>query len=303
MDGTESWRGMDHARLEREYDARGTVADIMPILAEYRRRTDAAKAALPHHAGLRYGPTEAERLDVYPARGAGPAAAAPVFLFIHGGYWRLLDAADSGSMATGLVAAGACVVVVNYALAPSVTLEEIVRQCRAALAWVHREIHRYGGDPGAIHVSGSSAGAHLAAMLAAGGGWQAEFGLPERAVAGATLLSGLYELEPLLRCLPNDWLRLDAARARALSPALLPPPPPGLPILCSVAPGETGEFRRQTADYRARAAGAGCAAELVPAPGASNHFDIVFALDDPATAIGAALLRAMRLPVPGPLPA
>ncbi|MFC7607643.1 alpha/beta hydrolase [Teichococcus aestuarii] len=129
---TDTYRGMGRAALDREYNARATVPDIMPILAEYRARTEAAKAALPGaRIGLPYGPTEPERLDIYPAATPGPA---PVFVFIHGGYWRLLDAADSGFMAPYLTAAGACVVAVNYALAPAATLDEIVRQCRAALA-------------------------------------------------------------------------------------------------------------------------------------------------------------------------
>ena len=102
---------LDRATLDREYNARATVADITPILAEYRARTEAARRELPCLLDIPYGPSEPERLDIFPAAGAtGPA---PVFVFIHGGYWRLLDAADSGFMAPALTAAGCCVVVVN----------------------------------------------------------------------------------------------------------------------------------------------------------------------------------------------
>lgn len=282
---TDTYRGMDRAALDREYNARATVPDIMPILAEYRARTEAAKAALPGaRIGLPYGPTEPERLDIYPAATPGPA---PVFVFIHGGYWRLLDAADSGFMAPYLTAAGACVVAVNYALAPAATLDEIVRQCRAALAWLHGNIGRFGGDPARIHAAGSSAGGHLAAMLAAGGDWPAPLGLPPRPVAGATLLSGLYALEPLRLCHVNDWMRLDAAAAARNSPALLPPP--DMPVILSVADTETAEFKRQTQDFAAF-----CGGETVAAPAGSNHFDIVFQLcaDTP---LSRAVLRAMGL--------
>ncbi|MFC4168176.1 alpha/beta hydrolase [Teichococcus aestuarii] len=289
---TDTYRGMGRAALDREYNARATVPDIMPILAEYRARTEAAKAALPGaRIGLPYGPTEPERLDIYPAATPGPA---PVFVFIHGGYWRLLDAADSGFMAPYLTAAGACVVAVNYALAPAATLDEIVRQCRAALAWLHGNIGRFGGDPARIHVAGSSAGGHLAAMLAAGGDWPSRLGLPPRPVAGATLLSGLYELEPLRLCHVNEWMRLDEAAAARNSPALLPPPAPGTPLVFSVAETETGEFKAQTRAQAEYCAEAGCAVTLVPAPAGSNHFDIVFQLcaDTP---LARAVLRAMGL--------
>lgn len=285
------YREMDRATLDREYNARATVADIAPILAEYRARTEAARRDLPCLLDIPYGPSEPERLDIFPATGA--TSPAPVFVFIHGGYWRLLDAADSGFMAPALTAAGCCVVAVNYALSPAASLDEIVRQCRAALAWVHGNIARHGGDPARIHVSGSSAGGHLAAMLAAGGDWPAGLGLPPHPVAGATLLSGLFELEPVRLCHPNDWLALDAAAAARNSPALLPPPRPGLPVVLSVADTETAEFKRQTRDQAERYRQAGCAVTLVPAPPASNHFDIVFQLCDSGTPLCRAVLDAM----------
>lgn len=286
------YRDMDRATLDREYNARATVADIAPILAEYRARTEAARRELPCLLNIPYGPGEPERLDIFPA--ANTTGPAPVFVFIHGGYWRLLDAADSGFMAPALTAAGCCVVVVNYALAPGATLDEIVRQCRAALAWLHGNIARHGGDPARIHVGGSSAGGHLAAMLAAGGDWPAGFGLPPHPVAGATLLSGLFELEPVRLCHPNDWLALDAAAAARNAPALLPPPRPGLPVVLSVAETETAEFKRQTHDQAGRYRQAGCAVTLVPPPPASNHFDIVFQLCDSNTPLCRAVLDAMR---------
>ncbi|MDB5371207.1 MAG: hypothetical protein JWP20_2765 [Roseomonas sp.] len=296
--GLTTYRDMDRATLDREYNARATVPDIAPIIAGYRARTEAARRALACVLDIPYGPGAAERLDVFPAAtppdGGPPGAGAPVFMFIHGGYWRLLDAADSGFMAPAFTAAGACVVVVNYALAPSVTLDEIVRQCRAALAWVHRNIAAHGGDPSRIHVAGSSAGAQLAAMLAAGGDWPAGFGLPPWPVAGATLLSGLFGLEPVRLCHPNDWLALDAAAAARNSPALLPPPRAGLPMLLSVAATETAEFKRQTRDFAATCARAGCAARVVEAPPASNHFDIVLQLCDATTPLASAVLEVMR---------
>ncbi|PHK93321.1 esterase [Pseudoroseomonas rhizosphaerae] len=290
---TESWRGMGRETLDREYNARATVPDIGPIIAEYRARTEAARATLPGaRTDIPYGPTAAERLDIYPAAHPGPA---PVFVFIHGGYWRLLDAADSGFMAPWLTAAGACVVAVNYALAPAAPLDEIVRQCRAALAWLHGNIARFGGDPARIHVAGSSAGAHLAAMLAAGGDWPAGFGLPPRPVAGATLLSGLYELEPLRLCHVNEWMRLDEATVLRNSPGLLPPPAPGTPLVFSFGESETAEFKAQTVAQAEFCAGAGCIVTPVPPPAGSNHFDIVFQLCED-TPLSRATLRAMGLP-------
>jgi arylformamidase len=159
---------------------------------------------------------------------------------------------------------------------------------------VHSNIARHGGDPARIHLGGSSAGGHLAAMLAAGGDWPAAFGLPPHPVAGATLLSGLFELEPVRLCHPNDWLSLDKAGAARNSPARLPPPRAGLPVVLSVAETETAEFKRQTRDQAAFYAAAGCRVTLVPAPSASNHFNIVFQLCDRETPLCRAVLEAMQ---------
>lgn len=284
------YRYYDLETLDRQYNARATVADIWPILQVYRDRTTQARTRLPCHLGLRYGATPAERLDVFPAPPARQPS--PVFVYLHGGYWRLLDAADSGFMAEAFTQAGICVVAINYALAPEVSLDEIVRQCRAALAWIHGHIGAFGGDPRRLHVAGSSAGAHLAAMLIAPG-WQAAFDMPDDVITGATLLSGLYELAPLRMTHVNEWLALDAPGAQRNSPIFQLPARP-LRLVFSYAPGETDEFKRQTEAYLAACRAVGCRCEFVPMPG-TNHFDLVLATADPTTVLTMAIFEALAI--------
>jgi arylformamidase len=138
-----------------------------------------------------------------------------------------------------------------------------------------------------LFVAGSSAGAHLAAMLLVSG-WQLETGLSDRAISGAILLSGIYDLEPLLPTYVNAPLRLSLADAEKLSPmALLP----GLPKPTIVAWGEneTGEFKRQSQSYASRLRAAGFPVTALEAVG-RNHFDIVFDLANPESALGRATL-------------
>jgi arylformamidase len=247
------------------------------------------RAGLPCQLAVSYGATEPERLDIFPAATREPA---PIFVFLHGGYWRLLDSADSCFMAECLTKAGACVVAVNYALSPQVTLTEIVRQCRAAVAWLHAHAGEFGGDPMRIYVGGSSAGGHLAAMMLAPG-WEAHFGVPDNLVAGATLLSGLYDLEPVRLGHPNEWLRLGPADVAALSP-LLHLPKRAVPLVVSYAPSETDEFKRQSEVYMAAATARGCPARFVPMPGTS-HYDIVFGLAKRENPLAHAVIETMGL--------
>jgi arylformamidase len=283
------YRYYDQAELERQLNARGTVPDFRPIMARYASESARMREHLPCRLSVSYGASESETLDIFPAAVSGPA---PIFVFLHGGMWRLLGSADSCFMAECFTQAGACVVAVNYALAPHVTLAEIVRQCRAAVAWLYEHAREFGGDPMRIHVGGSSAGAHLAAMML-GSGWQAAFGVPDNLVGGATLLSGLYDLEPVRLGHPNDWMKLSAADATALSP-LRHLPERAVPLVLSYAPSETDEFKRQSEVYMAAVKARGCPTRFVPMPG-TNHFDIVFGLADRGNPLAQATIQTMGL--------
>jgi arylformamidase len=120
-------------------------------------------------------------------------------------------------------------------------------------------------------------------------GWQAAFGVPKNLVAGATLLSGLYDLEPVKLGHPNEWLKLGAGDVAALSP-LLYLPERAVPLVVSYAPSETDEFKRQSEIYMAAVKARGCPVRFVPMPGTS-HFDIVFGLADPHSPLAQATIR------------
>lgn len=270
---TEGWRGMDRERLDREYNARTTVPDITPFLERYAALSAEMRRALPCHLDVAYGPSEAEAMDIFPA---DPGA--PVFVYIHGGYWRLLAKEDSAFMAGGFTAASTAVAALDYALAPAVTLDEIVRQVRAAIAWLWANGDEFGIDPHRIFVGGSSAGGHLVGMAVAGG-WQERFGVPENVVKGGVALSGLFDVAPLRHCHVNDWLDLDAGADDRLSP-IRNLPESGPPLIVSWGGSETAEFKRQSRDYAAAWQAAGFPVEAFE-ESARNHFDIVLDLADP----------------------
>lgn len=272
--------------LDREYSARESVPDFAAEYARYVAASAEAVDRLARHADLAYDPVSGQTLDLYPAEGGGP-----LFVWIHGGYWRALSKDDNAFAALGLVPNGVSVAVLNYALAPAVTLDEIVRQVRAAVAWLHAHAARYGIDARRIHVGGSSAGGHLGGMLLASG-WQSHFGLPEDAIGSGLLLSGLMDLAPLLHTHINAWMKLDEASARRNSPLHLVPHRSDARLMASVGGLESAAFKRQTADYAAAWAAAGHAAEEIPMPG-YHHFDIALSLREPQGPLVRAVLAAV----------
>lgn len=276
------------AYYDVQYNARASVADYAQYPRLYRELSDHAHATLRCCKDVAYGPGAAERLDIFPA--SRPDA--PVLLFIHGGYWRALSKADSAFMAPALSEAGACVVVIDYDLAPAVTLDHIVAQVRRALAWVHGNIAEFGGDPQQLYASGSSAGGHLVGMLLAGG-WQAEHGLPGDVLRGALPISGLFDLYPLLGTHINGWMQLDEAAARRNSPQFNLPVDGG-ELVVAYGALETAEFARQSADYLAAWCGRGLSGRLLAVP-ERNHFDVVLELGQPGTPLYRALLQLMGL--------
>lgn len=274
-------------RLDRDYSARATVTpEIFEAqMRRYRAMSDEMGAPWATHRDLVYDDASSAALDLF---GTAASGLRPVFVFIHGGYWRMLSKRDSAFMAGMLARHGIACAAVDYRLAPEVTLAEIVREVRASIAFLWRHGRRYGIDPQRIHVGGSSAGGHLAGAVISGG-WQREFGVPEDVVKGAMPISGLFHLAPIAKSFVQDWLPLDDAAVQALSPAENLPRD-GCPAVIAYAGGEADGFKRQSAQYHRLWREAGFRSELIEVPG-RNHFDVILDLAEEDTQLSRALLR------------
>ncbi|MFF5926664.1 alpha/beta hydrolase [Streptomyces hydrogenans] len=278
----------DQRTLDRQYSPSSRVDDIGVFLDEYAARSARTRSALAVRADVPYGTEPCETLDFFPA--ARPDA--PLLVFVHGGYWQELSKDESSFPARRTVPAGAAFAALDYGLAPAYRLEEIVAQVRRGLDWLVAHAAELGVDERRIVLSGSSAGAHLV-LMALLDDWRPAGRHPADAFAGAVLLSGVYDLEPLRLTYVNEPLGLTEETARLMSPLhRLPERLP--PLVVARGGAETDEFRRQHDDLVAAVTGRSPEVrELVVSH--RNHFDITFDLDDPATALGGAVHRRLGL--------
>jgi len=274
------YRHFTKAELEREYSPSSCIPDIHVFLQEYAARSQVARQNCKVITGIQYGARADETLDFFPA--ASPNA--PLEVFIHGGYWQALSKNESSFAAPDIVQNGVAFVALNYALAPKVNLDEIVRQCRAALAWLYQNADELGFDRQRIFISGSSAGAHLAAMVTATD-WEREYALPNNLIKGCAAVSGVFDLEPIRFTYVNDPLQLDADAARRNSPLFLRPFVLTELIVCW-GDNETSEFKRQSREFAA----AWEAREVLEMRG-YNHFNVILKLGDATMPLGQAVLR------------
>lgn len=270
------------------YNNRALVPDFADHLRRWTAESALAQRSQARALDVRYGGGPNEHLDIFHTGEAN----APVLFFIHGGYWRSLDKRDHSFIAPAFTSEGACVVIPNYALAPAVTVPQIVMQMVGALAWTWRHIAKHGGDPGRITVAGHSAGGHLAAMLLACV-WPAYAkDLPAGLVRNALSISGLHDLAPIMRTpFLQESLHLSPEQVRQASPAGLPAPAQG--VLYSVAGGaESAEFHRQNQLIRA-AWGAAAVPVCEELPGL-NHFSILQALVEPGHRLNSLALSLLQ---------
>jgi arylformamidase len=262
---------------EAEYNNRARVPEHAEIFARWTRDAELYRADTLEQGraelGLAYGDTPRQYLDLFHA---AAGAAAPLALFIHGGYWRSLDPSLFSHMARGLNARGITVAVAGYDLCPIVTIAEITEQMRRACLFLWQRLDRR------MFVLGHSAGGHLAAAMV-GTDWPSLYPkAPADLTPSGYAISGLYDLTPLLGVSTNQDLRLTAEDVRKVSPAFWPLGP-GRTLDAVVGALESSEFRRQSQlIVQAWQSAAKTRYEEIAG---TNHFTVCDPLADPQSAM------------------
>ena len=254
--------------IDQEYNPRFIVENTDELIKSYFTESQRVLREYSNRSAVAYGPTLSETLDIFPAE----KLCSPIHIFFHGGYWHSLTSRDFAFVAEGLVRNGITAVLVNYALCPSVSIDEIVRQSRAAAAWTYRNAEDFGGNPEQITVSGHSAGGHLTGMLLSTD-WEKNYGLPPNLIKGFLPVSGLFDLKPF----PFSWLQpkllLTSEQVLRNSPVFLKPVY-SPHVMVAVGADESHEFQRQSKNYTIFLQKHGVPAEYLSMPG-KNHFNII----------------------------
>jgi arylformamidase len=280
---------IDNEFLEREYSPRVQIPGYAEFFVRWKRDALATRESLAARLDLAYGAAPAETLDLFPAS----SSAAPLLIFIHGGYWRVLDKVDFSWIAPPYVAAGISVAVLNYGLVPKTPMTEIVGQVRRACAWIYSNAANIGVDRKRIFCSGHSAGGHLTGMMLATDWPCLSATLPKRLLAGALAVSGVFDLRPLTHAefLRRD-LGLDDEAARGLSPVFLPLYNDA-PLWRAVGEFESGEFHRQSEMIAAHWPSTARSA-LMDVPGC-NHLSVCDAMATPGNVLFETLRQAIEI--------
>jgi acetyl esterase/lipase len=82
------------------------------------------------------------------------------------------------------------IVAVDYRLYPKVSCPAYIEDAAAAVAWVFKNIHKYGGDPNLIFASGHSAGGYLTSMIGLDKKWLSHHNIDADSIAGLIPFSG-----------------------------------------------------------------------------------------------------------------
>jgi arylformamidase len=264
-----TWREYSETELEREYTPASRVANIQIYLDDYATRGDHARQTISHQQ-IKYGEHPDEWLWHAPID-LPKTESRKIFVFVHGGFWRRLSANDGTFLTPAWCNLGYDTASINYSLCPSESLEVLVEQTKRAIQFLTT---RY--KPGEMLLVGHSAGAHLVAMNLCTEN--------EIKYAGALLISGIYDLEPILHTSINNDIKLNESTANNLSPIKQLVRNTTLkvknntPVAIVWGENETDEFKRQSTEFAtAWSASNPGSPSRTKEIASRNHFDV---LDD-----------------------
>jgi arylformamidase len=272
------------------YPPFSTLAALVALAAPGTASASTGVAAVERTRDILYGKDPVlQALDVY--RPENAVGALPVLVFVHGGGWSMGGKGTRPAIAAFFGHADLVYVTINYRLSPAVKHPAHADDVARAVAWVHANIHRYGGDGSSIYLMGHSAGAHLAALVASTPRHLRAFGVPPEIIRGTILLDG--SAYDLVKRVPESggWVRKMLLNAFGNDPTVWRgaspqhqlsgdgPPPPCL--LFHVSGRRASETQARSFAAALRAAGGKAEVIAVADRTHTSIYDLVGSASDP----------------------
>jgi arylformamidase len=281
---------LDQVELDAAYDQAFYAPLRLQVINRYAAASELARVQFGQPQRVAYGPSEAEKLDIYRAKRSN----SPIFVYIHGGAWLGGEAKNNAFAAEMFVNAGANFISLDFIAIKDAggDLRVMAEQVRRAIAWTYKNAGSFGGDSNRLYVGGFSSGGHLCGVALVTD-WQKDFGLPADAVKGGLCMSGMYDMKPVRLSKRSSYIRFNDEMEHAMSSQrhlnLL-----RAPVIASYGTNETPEFQRQNRDFVAAVKAVGKPIELVVGT-SYNHFEMGESLGNPYGPNGRAALALMKL--------
>ena len=229
-------------------------------------------------------------LDIYAPK---DAANLPVMIYIHGGGWHRGDKAAVSLKPGYFTTRNFIFVSLNYRLVPAVDILTQLQDSANAIAWVHSNIARHGGDPARLHLIGHSAGAHHVAILATNERFLKNAG------AEVSIFSSVVELDTMALDVPKlmrnsrteayaQAFGADPEVWRQISPLQHVTPGKGIPPFLLVVAGGVRPKLEQAAAFQKALEAAGVRCEVIEAP-QHDHGSVNRSIGAPGDEVTAAL--------------
>jgi arylformamidase len=274
------YKHYNQEQLDNQYNTRLQVPDYADYFERWERLSRQTEKEHTIFKNIFYGTHPEECVDIFPAE----KKLAKTMVFLHGGYWHLLDKSLFHFLAPAFLKNNITTVFINYPLVPAASIDMIVSSCHKAMRWVRSNIMRFNGDPSQLYIMGHSAGGHLASMLLAD---DLTF------LKGVILLSGLFRLEPIMLSYLNDVLRMDMEIAERNSPVFLKPTN-SCPLLLVTGTDETDEFKDQTMEMYNNWKNEHNHIDVLKIPG-KNHYSILDAVVETGSSLQSAIFNLMNI--------
>jgi acetyl esterase/lipase len=251
--------------------------------------------------GASYGSLPRQKLDVWVPR-ASHTDRLPVVIFFYGGGWVSGERGDYGFAGRAFASNDFVAIVPDYRLVPNVRFPGFVEDGALAIKWARDHAAQYGGDPNRITLSGHSAGAYIAAMLALDPHYLKDAGVDPKTIRAAALLAGPYDFYPFTEQRGRDalgnWPKPAETQPITFASAAAPP------MLLMAGTADTVVQPRNSKALAKALREKGATVELKLYNGQS-HVDLAKSLSplfrgsNPALADSVAFLKAHSRPGPG----